>query len=89
MTHKVKAYCNSCGREWINPNAPAQGASSRAQIVKECREAVMDALGSFTSENYVMQGPAGLARYMLDAIDIVALTSTYDQPIENKEDGAS
>jgi hypothetical protein len=42
--------------------------TARAAIIQECAHAAFEAYGSITSAQYVMEGPAGLAKRMIGAI---------------------
>lgn len=47
----------------------------RNLIIQECAEAAFKAYGSITSDEYVMEGPAGLAKRMIGAIKALAVSS--------------
>jgi hypothetical protein len=51
-------------------------AEIRNGIIEECAHAAFKAYGSITSDQYVLEGPAGLARRMINSIKALSLPST-------------
>jgi hypothetical protein len=52
-------------------------AEIRNGIIEECAHAAFKAYGSITSDQYVLEGPAGLARRMINSIKALSLPSTH------------
>jgi hypothetical protein len=80
MTHKVKAYCNSCGREWINPNAPAQRTPIRQEL-EAARQEIVLAIAFLGRDNRTSRLPDtidGLVKRLVkaDQAILTVLTST-------------
>jgi hypothetical protein len=88
--HQVRAIeCGDAAQR--TPDAPGQDliegvesiptdAEMRNAVIEECAHAAFAAYGSLTSAQYVMEGPAGLAKRMIGAVKALALPSTNHSP---------
>lgn len=77
---KIKGRWNNLPEDWEGSKnlagheyrplyvIPAQSKPSRDSVIEECRQAAINALMGFSRGDYVLEGPGGMGRRMVNAI---------------------